>query len=450
MQSYDHDVIVVGAGLAGLAAAWQLRDVDVFVAEADERPGGRLRSMPRDRYWLNFGAHVFSGPDSASGRLITEMGVTATTVPGSLTAVAMGGRVVASGPVETYPFRLPLSLGERLALARVGLKLRGAVKRYAEVSRERPNESFADRQLRILEFEDDRSFIDYIGAIPPRVDAIFRSTLTRSSGEPEEMAAGYGIGYFHLVWNATEGLSRNLIGGSATLTDRLATGLGERVALSAPVTNVRPSDDGVTVTLVRGGTEEERHARCAIVATPAPVTVDIVAGIPPETEEALRAVHYGPYVVGAFLTSETGPMPWDSVYALATPGRSFSMLFNTANVLRASDRDRQPGGSLMVYAAANLARSLADLDDDAIARRFRDDLIDIYPPLSGFIAETVIHRWDRGLPFPGVGRSRLQSPLTAPLDPVYLAGDYLGSLYTETATRTGQAAAAAALARVSR
>ena len=37
-------------------------------------------------------------------------------------------------------------------------------------------------------------------------------------------------------------------------------------------------------------------------------------------------------------TAETGPMPWDELYALATPKRAFSMLFNIVNVLRSFER----------------------------------------------------------------------------------------------------------------
>ena len=40
----------------------------------------------------------------------------------------------------------------------------------------------------------------------------------------------------------------------------------------------------------------------------------------------------------------------DDVYALATPKRSFSMLFNTANVPRRPGEPRKPGGSLSVMA----------------------------------------------------------------------------------------------------
>src|SRR5258708_10665786 len=75
--STSRDVVVVGAGLAGLAAAWHLRDLDVLVLEAGDRVGGRIRSEGRDGVWLNFGAHVFGNPGSAAGRLIDETGVTA-------------------------------------------------------------------------------------------------------------------------------------------------------------------------------------------------------------------------------------------------------------------------------------------------------------------------------------------------------------------------------------
>lgn len=439
------DVVVVGGGIAGLASAWALRDRNVFLLESDARLGGRIRSERRGDYWLNFGAHVFGGQGTASGRLIDEVGATARGVPGRLAAVSLNGKLVSSGPVESFPLRLPLPLRDRLALARSGLRLRLAVRRYASVARERRGESAADRQRRMLEFMDDRSFSRFIGDLPADVDALYRSTLTRSSGEPEELAAGYGVGYFHLVWNRAEGLSRNILGGSASLTDGLAAALGDRARTNARVLRVSPSADGVVVRYEDGGSEHELRARAAIVATPAFVTRELVAGLPEDTASALSTIPYGPYVVGAFVTREPGPAPWDDLYALATPKRSFSMLFNTSNVLRVAG-PRQPGGTLMVYAAAGLARSLEELSDADIAGRFHDDLESLFPTLRGAIVETVIHRWDRGLPYPTVGRSRLQGALTRDLSPVFLAGDYLGSWYTETAAQTAAAAAAGARA----
>ncbi|HZQ15804.1 MAG TPA: NAD(P)/FAD-dependent oxidoreductase [Gaiellaceae bacterium] len=430
------DVVVVGAGIAGLAAAWRLRGRDVVVLEAADRLGGRIRSEPRGELWLNLGAHVFAGPGSATDRLLAETGVAAKPVGGRLAAVALGAAIADRGRVETYPFRLPLSPRSRLALVRAGLKVRLAVRRYAQVAAERPGEDPAARQLRLLQHLDDRSFADFVGPLPPDVDAIFRATLNRSSGEPEELAAGYGIGYFHLVWNRDAGLSRTILGGPSTLVDALAAGLGGRIRTGTPVEAVAADGDGVVVRHAAG----ELRARAAVVATPAYVARAIVRGLPSDADAALAAVRYGPYVVGAFLTAETGPMPWDGLYALATPGRSFGMLFNTVNALR-GEGPRAPGGSLMVYAAANAARALAGLSDDEIRARFTADLESLWPEARGIVAELALLRLERGLPYAAVGRARLQAALTRDLGPVRLAGDYLGTWYTETACATAEAAA---------
>lgn len=435
------DVIVVGGGIAGLAAAWHLREHDVRVLEASDRLGGRIRSEPRGEVWLNFGAHVFAGRGSATDRLLAAVDVPTAGVTGRLAAVALGGTIAASGAVETYPFRLPLSTGSRLALIRAGAKLRLAVRGYGRVAAERPGEPWSERQRRLLEFRDDRSFSEFVGPLPPDVDAIFRATLNRSSGEPEELAAGYGIGYFHLVWNRADGLSRTILGGPSKLVEALATRLGDRVRTNTEVVEVTQTGDGV---VVRDASGTELAARAAIVATPAYATRAIVRDLPTETGIALGAIRYGPYVVGAFHTRETGPMPWDGLYALATPNRSFGMLFNTVNALRQGPR--QPGGALMVYAAANAARALAELDDDEIAARFLADLEAIYPAARGLVSEVVIRRWERGLPYAAVGRGALQPALARPLGRIHLAGDYLGTWYTETACATAEAAARSASA----
>jgi oxygen-dependent protoporphyrinogen oxidase len=442
-----HDVVIVGAGIAGLTAAWELRDRDVLVLEREDRIGGRIWSERRGDYWLNFGAHVFGSPESATGRLLADAGVRAVQVPGRLTAASLNGKIVASGPVESFPLRLPMSLRSRLALVGAGKKLRRAVRQYSLIAAPRPGEEAAVRQARTLSFLDDRSFAEFIGPLPEDVDALFRSTLTRSSGEPEDLAAGYGIGYFHLVWNRSEGLSRNVIGGSTALIDALASGIGDRIHTQTCVTSLTREADELRVRYREQGGERVVRARAAVVATPAYVTREILPDLPAETSAALDAIPYGPYVVGGFLTGEQSAMPWDQVYALATPKRSFSMLFNTANVLR-DGRTRGRRGTLMVYAAADAARRLAGLDDDSVADRFVEDLNDLLPKTRGIVEEVVIRRWHRGLPYPRPGRSRLQATLTRSLAPIYLAGDYLGTWYTETAVQTAARAAAEIRARL--
>ena len=101
-----------------------------------------------------------------------------------------------------------------------------------------------------------------------------------------------------------------------------------------------------------------------------------------------------------------------------------------------------------MYAGAGLARRLLDQDDAAITARYLADLHDLYPETRAIVREVVIQRWERGLPYPRAGRSRLQPALTRPLDPIYLAGDYLGTWYTETAVQTAFAAAGRIRARL--
>jgi oxygen-dependent protoporphyrinogen oxidase len=436
-----YDAIVVGGGIAGLSAAWRLRHRDVLVLEAEQRVGGRLRSERRGDYWLNFGAHVFGGAGTATARLLDETGVEALPVPGALTALAMKGRLLTSGRVETYPFRVPMSWRDRAAVVRAGAKVRVGVLRYARVAATRPGEDFRPRQQRIYDFLGDRSFADFVGPLPPDADAFFRPTVSRSAGDPEELSAGAGIGYFHLVWSRGEGLSRNVVGGSSTLTATIAAALGPKIALGARVTEISDEGDGLRVAYEHDGRARQADARHVVLATPAHVARRIVGGLPPDVDAALARIVYGPYLVVAFLTGETGPRPWDDCYAIATPQRAFNMVFNMASLRRGADLERRPGGSVMAYSAARLARSLLERDDAAIVDAYLRDLDAVLPGFSGIVTEASVQRWPNGLAYAFPGRGRLQRTLMRPLGRVHLAGDYLGTWYTETAIQTGFAAA---------
>ena len=143
-------------------------------------------------------------------------------------------------------------------------------------------------------------------------------------------------------------------------------------------------------------------------------------------------------------------MPWDGLYAVAAARRSFNLFFNMANVLRARDARREPGGSLMVYSGAGLGRRLWDEDDACVRELYLGDVDAMFPGAGAVVDDVVVHRWSHGLPYVRPGRERAQGALERTLAPLFLAGDYLGTRYTETAIATGRAAADAARAYLSR
>ncbi len=441
MTEGRYEAVVVGGGIAGLTAGWTLRDRKVLVLEATGRVGGRMRSEPRGPYWLNLGAHLFGGPGTLMDRLVTDTGLETRLIPGNRMGLALRGRIVASGRPETYPFRLPLSWAARLSFIRAGLRLRAAAQEHVRAARLRPGETPSARRARVLAHRDDQTFADYLGEIHPDVAAIFRAIAERVTGEPEQISAGCGAALFAIVWGDDKsGSARNLIGGSELLPQALAHRLGDRVRTGATVEEVSLHADGVRVRFVRDGVPAEISADYAVVATPAYVTRQIVRNLPPDTAEALAAIRYGPFICGAFLTEESGPMPWDHIYAVAVVDKSFNMLFNHANPLRAEGK-REPGGSLMVYAGGDRGRRLLALSNDEIRALFLKDLHDVLPETRGIIREVLIQRWEHAIPYAPPGRARIQAALTRPLGRIFFAGDYLEFPEMEAAAATGLEAA---------
>ncbi len=170
----------------------------------------------------------------------------------------------------------------------------------------------------------------------------------------------------------------------------------------------------------------------------------MVRGVAPAAADALEQLTYGAFLSLAVETNERRRSPWDDVYAMATPGRSFDMFTNQAQVLRRADH-RRPGGSLMLFAGGRAAAALMEESDEHIRQRFLSDLYGLYPATRGIIADAQVHRWPLGNVFARPGRRLLQAPLEGPLGPhrnVHLAGDYFAELGNmEAAARTGRAVA---------
>lgn len=436
--------MIVGAGIAGLTAALQLRDVSPLVLEADDRAGGRILSRQRGDLALSVGAHMFPPPDSIVGRMVDELGLEVVPITGSMLNVYLRGKLVRDVRPELLPLRLPLSLGGRISLARAGLRLKGDAERYMRLIARRPDDTDAAIRSRALQHRGDQTFADFLGPLHPQAFEIFRAVANRSIAEPHELSQSAMAALFGHVWD-TGDLGRNMRGGSGRLPEALAASLGDAIRLRACVREVRLDGEAVRIRYDGDADGGEVRARAAIVAVPAPLIPELIEDLPRDTADALAHVTYGPMVVLSILTNETEPMPWDDLYSILTPDKSFNMFFNHANFLQSTAAAKQ-GSVLMVYAGADRARALWDLDDETIRRRFLDDLHEIYPEVRELVAETMVKKWPYAGPFASPGRWRHQAVLERGVgNRLFFAGDWVSEFVSmETAARTGVEAAAGA------
>ena len=216
----DCEVIVIGAGVAGLAAAWRLRERDVVVLERRSRAGGRIKSLPRDGLWINLGAHLFAGRGSAVHALLQAMELQSALleIPGSKSAVYAKGRVHALRRAELLPLTLDLSLRERASLEKAGLRVRRGVAARRLSQQRRAGESADGWYLRAAQFGSERTMAQLLGTMPRNVDAIFRSAARRAAGELDELSAGAGLSLFGALWVGKDSASQlNIRGGSGRL-----------------------------------------------------------------------------------------------------------------------------------------------------------------------------------------------------------------------------------------
>jgi oxygen-dependent protoporphyrinogen oxidase len=96
------DVVVVGAGIAGLAAAYELRDLDVLVIEGSRQIGGKLRTSAVADVEIDEGAESFLARVPEAIELATAVGLgAALTTPVTTTASVWAGSRLRPIPPRT-------------------------------------------------------------------------------------------------------------------------------------------------------------------------------------------------------------------------------------------------------------------------------------------------------------------------------------------------------------
>ncbi len=442
MTESDVECVVVGGGIAGLTAAYRLREHSVLVLEASDRLGGRVQSQSQGDYWVNLGA-MFVAPEGPLAELAHLPGVDLNRLTGRAIMDIKGRKLRANSPFDLM-VKAPMSISARSSLARFSLRLGRDFKRMHKKGPE--GRAYTD-QL------DSRSAADVFavsGDARSIVDALSRSW---TSAELDEVSGAHGTAYFYLTMGKGSHVDDLTFptGGSESVVRATASALGPnvQVQMHATVQSLREENGVVLVEYEVAGRSVTVRAKQAVVATQAFAALTFLSGMPPEYIDALSAVKYGSFLCGGIFTNESGPQVWDDYSFITTPGRSFAAIFNPVSVMRKGSH-RRPGGSLSFYAGGNTARHLMDATDDELIATWVPEVAEVLGCSTDIFESHVFQRWPQAVPYWSPGsRSSARILRKSPSDTIHLAGDYLGYPGMPTASLSGHNAGNSVFARLS-
>lgn len=289
-------IIIIGAGLAGLSAAYELTQSrhDVTVLEARTRPGGRvytLREPFADGLYNEAGAAYIPDSHDWTMRYIELFDLPLDPiVPSKLASIFyVRGNRIRSKPGENTEWPLDLISEEK----RLGLA--GMRRKYVES---------------VVKEVGGAAALDWPPEGLKKYDRISFSEFLRKQGASPAAVALLRLGYFDLVGDGVDSYSalymlRNLAlsdsekeytirGGNDLLPRAFAARLADRIRYGAPVVRIEHDAQGVRVFYLQAGSHQRISADRLICTVPFSVLRQIEVS-PKFSVEKQRAVEQLPY-----------------------------------------------------------------------------------------------------------------------------------------------------------
>lgn len=296
-------VIVVGAGISGLACAYALckTGMDVQVVEASQRPGGVICSQKRDDFLVELGPQSFSGT-AALRALCGELGIADQLLQASSRAPRY---LLADGALRAVPLSLPAMLTSSLLSRRTKWSIaRDAFGSSAAPENDESVAAFVRRKF-------GQELLDRL--VEPFVSGIY-------AGNPESLSLRSAFPQLHDAERATGSVIRGMLraaksgkerrerpallsfrSGNETLVRALAEKIGSRLSVQTEVLAIGfrrgKGSAPFELRIRQAGVEQTIAAEHLVIAVPADAAGTLLRDVDAAFEPVLGGIEYAPVAV---------------------------------------------------------------------------------------------------------------------------------------------------------
>lgn len=395
-------VIVVGGGISGLAAAWELHQLGVpfTLFEASDRLGGVVRTDYVGEFVIDAGPDAMLARKTAGVDLCRELGLADRLVPVKPPRTAF---VVRHGRLRPLPSRSVFGIPTDMAglwgssLLSVRSKLAITLERFARPDETTSDESLASFFGRRFGSEAVSYLADPLlaGIHAGNVDHLSVRALYPSLVDAARLGSVTGaLRRRESPESSADGPFRSFPRGMQELIDALAASLGrERLRTESRVTSLARRSAGYEVGLASG---ESVQARAVILAVPATHAGSLLAARDNVLAELCRGVPYtsSAIVVLAFPRPLVKHALEGSGFVVPRAEPDFRIL--AATWLSSKWPGRAPAGTALIRAFLGGARDPEawKLGDEALVRVTLGDLARLLQ-IDGAPSLTRVYRWRR-------------------------------------------------------
>lgn len=456
-------IVVVGGGITGLAAANRIKEIaadkhpglEVLLIEASERTGGPIRTIERDGFLIEEGPDAFITTKPWGLNLCRRLGLDGELIEtddkkrrtyilrdGGLVEIPEGFVMLAPSrltPFLTSPlFSWPGKL--RMLLDLVIPRGRGGDESVAGFVRRRLGKEALDRVAQPMIggiYTGDAERLSLRATMPQYIEleeehgsviaGMLRSYRQKSRARKRDSGARYSM-----FVSFKKGMS--------TLTDRLASGLGESLRLGEKVSGITKSGVGYTVSTDKGVYDADG----AVITTSAFAAAKLVENIDPETAALLSGIEYASSAVAvlAYKLSDI-KRPIDA-FGFVVPATERKRLI-ACSFSSEKFPGRAPGGYtvLRAFTGGTLDPGVLELDDETIVEKLKSELT----PVLGITGEPVfglLKRYPDSLPQYHVGHLDLVRKISSgvkKLKGLEIAGSAMGGVGIPDCINSGESAA---------